>query len=150
MTMIAVVNGPNLNLLGSREPDVYGTVSLAEINESLAARGAEQGIELEFFHSNHEGAIIDHIQGLRGHAQGMIINPGALAHYSYALRDALAAVQFPVVEVHISNIHAREAWRSTSVITSVVSGVIAGLGPGVYDLALQYLAEKLGESGREK
>jgi 3-dehydroquinate dehydratase II len=140
MPLIAVVNGPNLNKLGSREPDIYGSVSLEEINEALREQAESQGFQVEFFQSNHEGAIIDYIQALPVRAQGLIINPGALTHYGYSLRDCLASVNIPVIEVHITNIHAREEWRSTSLVSSVVNGVITGLGPRVYNLALQELA----------
>lgn len=141
MSLIAVVNGPNLNALGSREPDIYGSATLEGINETLRAQAVAQGFELEFFQSNHEGAIIDYIQGLAGRAQGLIINPGALTHYGYSLRDALASVNTPVIEVHITNIHAREEWRSQSVISPLANGVISGLGISGYSLALEAIKE---------
>lgn len=137
MLMIAVVNGPNLNLLGSREPEIYGSTSWEEVKAGLNELAAEKDAELEFFQSNHEGALVDYLQGLRGRADGLIINPGALTHYGYSLRDALAEVDFPVIEVHISNIFAREEWRRTSVISPVVQAVISGLGTEGYLLALQ-------------
>jgi 3-dehydroquinate dehydratase-2 len=140
MAMIAVVNGPNLNLLGSREPGIYGSRTWEEVKEELEGRAKELGLELEFFQSNHEGAIIDYLQGLRGRADGVVINPGALTHYGYSLRDALADMDIPKVEVHISNIYAREEWRKTSVVSPVVQGVISGLGTGGYLLALQAVA----------
>lgn len=144
MPLIAVVNGPNLNLLGERDPETYGTTGWEEVRETLREKAAEIGVELEFFQSNHEGAIIDYLQGLRGRASGLVINPGALTHYGYSLRDALADLDVPVVEVHISNIFAREEWRRRSVISPVVRGVISGLGVEGYDLALGYLAGLLG------
>jgi 3-dehydroquinate dehydratase-2 len=139
MRLIAVVNGPNLNLLGQREPEVYGRKTWAEVREELEREASEMGVELEFFQSNHEGAIVDYIHGLRGRAMGVIINPGALTHYGYSLRDALAALEIPVVEVHITNIFGREEWRSRSVVSPVVRGVVSGLGTEGYLLALAYL-----------
>lgn len=143
MALIAVINGPNLNLLGTREPHLYGGTSWQEAAEMLKARAGELGHDLETFQSNHEGAVIDYIQGLAGRARGMIINPGALTHYSYSLRDALAAAAMPAIEVHITNIHAREEWRSLSVISPVAAGVVSGLGITGYRLALEALAEML-------
>jgi 3-dehydroquinate dehydratase-2 len=143
MSLIAVVNGPNLNLLGSREPDIYGRTTLEGVRVGLERKAEELGVEVELFQSNHEGAIIDYLQGLSHRSQGVIINPGALTHYSYALRDALASlnIHIPIVEVHISNIASREEWRSISVISPVVTGIIAGMGAGGYELALVALAE---------
>jgi 3-dehydroquinate dehydratase-2 len=149
MTLIAVVNGPNLNLLGSREPQVYGETTLDELGDNLRTMSGELGVEVELFQSNHEGAIIDYLQRLPGRAGGLIINPGALTHYSYALRDALAALDFVIIEVHISNIHCREEWRSSSVISAVVNGVIAGFGPLGYRLALEAAAGLLREGENE-
>ena len=130
MTLIAVVNGPNLNLLGSREPDIYGRESMDDIATRLKDKAGELGIESELFQSNHEGAIIDYLQGLAGRGQGVIINPGALTHYGYALSDALSGMDIPVVEVHISNIFAREEWRSTSVVSPVVTAPSWAWEPG--------------------
>lgn len=141
MSLIAVVNGPNLNLLGSREPDIYGRTTLEDVRARLERKAEELGVEVELFQSNHEGAIIDYLQGLPRRSQGVIINPGALTHYSYALRDALASLDMPIIEVHISNIASREEWRSISVISPVVTGIIAGLGAGGYELALAALTE---------
>ncbi len=143
MSMIAVVNGPNLNLLGEREPDVYGRITWDEVREGLRRLAEDRGVELEFFQSNHEGSIIDYLQSLRGRAQGIIINPGALTHYSYALRDAISSCGTRVVEVHISNVSARESWRAISVISSVVTGTISGLGVEGYRLALVYLMDNM-------
>jgi 3-dehydroquinate dehydratase-2 len=141
---ILVLNGPNLNLLGSREPGHYGRTTLAEIVDTLSAQaeGSSPPITIEHVQSNHEGALVDAIQQRGPGALGIIINPGALTHYSIALRDALAAVAVPTVEVHISNIHAREEFRHRSVIAPVVIGQIAGLGPTGYMLALRFLAER--------
>ncbi len=145
MLLLAVVNGPNLNLLGSREPDIYGTSTWEQVREGLLELAHERGVELEFFQSNHEGAIIDYLQGLRGRAGGLVLNPGALSHYSYALRDALASLDLPVVEVHVSNIYAREEWRSRSVTAPAARGMIAGLGTEGYRLAVLYLLKDMGD-----
>jgi 3-dehydroquinate dehydratase-2 len=141
MLHILVMNGPNLNTLGTRDPAVYGTTTLAEIYERLRQRGAELGVEIDGFQSNHEGALIDYIQQQTEHADGIILNPGALTHYSYALRDALAGSKLPTIEVHLSNIYAREAFRHQSVIAPVARGHIAGLGWRGYLLALEALVE---------
>jgi len=145
MTLIAVVNGPNLNLLGTREPGIYGSKTWDEVRHELEKKARELQVELDFFQSNHEGAIIDYLQKITGKAQGLIINPGALTHYGYSLRDALAGLRMPVIEVHISNIHAREEWRASSLVSPLAAGVITGLGTDVYGLALQALATRLAE-----
>jgi 3-dehydroquinate dehydratase-2 len=140
MPLIVVVNGPNLNRLGSREPQIYGRATLDDINRDLKEKASELGVDLEFFQSNHEGAIVDYLQEREEDMQGLIINPGALTHYGYSLREAMAAMNTPTIEVHISNIHAREEWRSPSLLSPVVEGVIVGLGTNVYELALLALA----------
>ncbi|MBN2027772.1 MAG: type II 3-dehydroquinate dehydratase [Actinobacteria bacterium] len=137
MSLIVVLNGPNLNLLGSREPSIYGRVTWAEVRERLQHIAEERGVEIEFFQSNHEGAIIDFIQGLSGRANGLIINPGALTHYSYSLHDALMGSEIPAIELHLSNIYAREEWRARSVVSPAARGVIAGLGALGYELAME-------------
>lgn len=139
---ILLVNGPNLNLLGEREPTIYGSTTLAQIETQLRQQAQAVGYDLEAFQSNHEGAILDYVQGQRQAVCGIIINPGALTHYSIALRDCLAALEnVPVIEVHLSNIYAREAFRHHSLIAPVVRGQISGLGPLGYRLALEALLE---------
>jgi 3-dehydroquinate dehydratase II len=140
---IAVLNGPNLNLLGQREPEVYGRTSLAEIEAMVRQAAAPLGAEVEWFQSNHEGAMVEAVQGLRGRAEGALINAAALTHSSLALRDALLAVRLPFVEVHLSNIFAREPERRHSVIADLAVGVIAGFGAQSYLLALQALVGRL-------
>ena len=133
---IKVINGPNLNMTGKREPSVYGTDTLDSINAEIKARADKLGAEISFFQSNYEGAIIDEIWASRDF-DGIIINPGALTHYSYAVRDALAGAGVPCIEVHMSNIHSREDFRNTSVIAPVCRGQILGLGKDGYILALE-------------
>jgi len=137
---VLVLHGPNLNLLGTREPAVYGSVTLAEIDAELQRIAEEAGVELQSFQSNHEGALIDRVQAARlDGTHAIIINPGGLTHTSVALRDALAAVALPFVEVHLSNIHKREPFRRHSYLSDLADGVICGLGAAGYRLALQYL-----------
>ncbi len=140
MKKILLINGPNLNLLGKREPKYYGHISLAEIEDMIKAEGLELGIDIITFQSNHEGEIIDFIQDNSLLADGIIINPGAFTHYSYAIYDALKATSLPIVEVHLSNIFAREGFRSHSVISPIAKGVISGFGYKGYLYALNYLS----------
>jgi len=141
MLKIVVLNGPNLNTLGTREPAIYGTTTLSDITEMLQKRAAGRGVAIESYQSNYEGGLIDYLQQHTGDADGIIINPGALTHYSIALRDALAALKAPVIEVHLSNIYARESFRHHSIIAAVCQGHIAGLGWRGYLLALEALID---------
>jgi len=141
---VLVVHGPNLNLLGTREPEIYGTTTLQEIDDRLAAEAKEYGAEIECFQSNHEGALLDRIQDAAGWADGILINAAALTHTSVALRDVLEAVRLPVVEVHLSNIHARESFRHHSQLSAVARGVVVGFGPDSYVLGLRGLLDLLG------
>ncbi len=141
---ILVLNGPNLNLLGMREPGVYGTDSYEEICRRIVERATALGMQADCDQSNSEGGLIDRLHAAMGVYDGVVLNAGAYTHYSYALRDAIAAVRLPVIEVHLSNIHAREEFRHTSVIASVCRGQIAGFGPDSYLLALQAMEGILG------
>ena len=136
---VLVIHGPNLNMLGTREPEIYGTTTLEDINEGLTAVARKASVELEFFQSNHEGALIDRIQEARSWADGILINPGGLTHTSVALRDALAGTDLPVVEVHLSNVHARESFRHRSYVSGVAVGVVTGFGAASYSMALEGL-----------
>ena len=141
---VLVVHGPNLNLLGTREPEIYGSTTLSDINLSLARLAEAAGVALEAFQSNHEGALIERIHAAREQGVGaIIINPAAYTHTSVALRDALAAVAIPFVEVHLSNVHAREDFRHHSYFSDLAIGVICGLGHDGYRLALEYLLNRL-------
>lgn len=140
---LAIVNGPNLNLLGQREPEIYGTESLDDINSWIAGQTAFENDELTFFQSNHEGAIIDFLHAGRGQIDGAVINAGALTHYSYAIRDAIAAVGYPVAEVHLSDISAREPFRQQSVIKDVCVAQISGQGKQGYVEALLKVKQEL-------
>jgi 3-dehydroquinate dehydratase-2 len=140
---ILVIHGPNLNLLGSREPDIYGNTTLEEINGDLTSAAKEWGAEVEFFQSNYEGALVDRIQESQSWADGILINPGGLTHTSVTLRDALIATELPIVEVHLSNIFAREEFRRSSFVSPIALGVISGFGPMGYGLGLNALLEHL-------
>lgn len=137
---VLVIHGPNLNLLGEREPDVYGTQTLADIDDAITALARELGIEVRSVQHNSEGAIIDALHASRKDFDAVIINPGAYTHYSYAIADAIAAVRLPVVEVHLSNVHSREQFRRTSVVAPVCAGSIGGFGKDSYLLALRAAA----------
>ena len=139
MKRVVVVNGPNLNLLGKREPQIYGTRTMADLVKTVRARARKLGVEVSVFQSNDEGEIIDFLHKESPGAIGIVINPGALSHYSLALFDCLQALAVPTVEVHLSNIHAREEFRSKSVTARAARGVITGLGFSGYELALEYL-----------
>jgi len=147
--LIAVLNGPNLNLLGTRQPEIYGSATLDDV-EQLCAEMAEQlGLAIDFRQTNVEGELITWVQECRGRAAGIVINPAGYSHTSIALMDALKAVDLPVVEVHISNIHQREEFRHLSYVSKAATGVIAGLGIGGYGLALRALAGLLEEAGED-
>jgi 3-dehydroquinate dehydratase-2 len=143
-TNILLLNGPNLNLLGTREPEVYGRTSLADIERASVAQAIAAGARLESFQSNHEGALIDRIQAAKSAAvDAIVINPAGLTHTSVALRDALAAVDIPFIEVHISNIHSREPFRHTSYLSAIAVGVICGLGTHGYSAAIDFAIKNL-------
>ncbi|MBD2260445.1 type II 3-dehydroquinate dehydratase [Pseudanabaena sp. FACHB-2040] len=146
MLTIQVLHGPNLNLLGKREPEIYGQQTLDTINQMLAEEARRLQIAIEFFQSNHEGALVDQIQAAMGQVQGILINPGAYTHTSVAIRDAIAAVAIPTVEVHLSNIHRREPFRHHSYIAPVAVGQISGFGAESYRLGLHALVNHLQSS----
>ena len=141
--LIAVLNGPNLNLLGQREPEVYGRTTLAEIEKMVRDAAQSHGADIEWFQTNHEGQLVDAVQGLRGRVDGALVNAAALTHSSLALRDAMLAVRIPFVELHLSNIFAREPERRHSVIADLAIGLITGFGAQSYLLALQALVARL-------
>ena len=145
MGKILVMNGPNLNLLGTREPEIYGSLTLADIHERLRQRANEADLDIEFMQSNHEGMLVDAIHRARRTVDYIILNAGAFTHYSIALRDAIAAVDVPVIEVHLSNIHQREEFRHKSVIAPVVLGQIAGFGAESYMAALEIIIWRMGD-----
>ena len=141
MKKFLIINGVNLNMLGVREPEIYGNNTLASLEEQIKAKAEELACGVDFFQSNYEGAICDEIQEALGIYDGIVINPGAFTHYSYAIRDALGSVKLPAIEVHISNIHKREEFRHTSVIVPECVGQICGLGFKGYELALEALCD---------
>lgn len=144
MLRILILHGPNLQALGTREPEVYGRVTLEEVNASLVALAGELGCEIETLQSAHEGVLIDALYQARGRCHGVVFNPGGLTHTSVAIRDAIAGAGLPTVEVHVSNPHAREAFRHDSPVSGAVMATVAGFGPASYRLALRGLVERLG------
>lgn len=144
MPTIALLHGPNLNLLGQREVDIYGTTTEADLVALVEKTAAPHGLSVEFFQSNHEGALVEKVHALRGNCDGIIINGGAISHYGWSLHDALATFEAPVIEVHLSNTGKREPWRHTSVLTPVSKGTITGLGPHGYELATEAIARLIG------
>lgn len=145
MSNIVVIHGPNLNMLGIREPEIYGADTLSIIEKRLMQLASTLNVQIEFYQSNHEGAIIDRIQACFGKVDGIVINPGALTHYSYAVRDAISSVSIPTVEVHLSNIHKREQFRQTSVIAPIAVGQISGFGAYSYELGLMAIHRHIQE-----
>ncbi len=143
MKRILIINGPNLNMLGRREPEIYGSQTLGDINASVSAHAAEMGFKCDFFQSNSEGEIVSAVQSVLQDYDGAVINAGAYTHYSYAIRDAVALTEKPFVEVHMSNVFAREEFRHHSCLSPVCRGVICGFGAGVYTLAVDALAQIL-------
>ncbi len=144
MTSVLVLNGPNLNLLGTRQPEIYGSTTLADVEAMCAAHGEARGIHVTCRQSNHEGALVDAIHASKGTFDGIVLNAGAYTHSSIALHDAIAGTQMPVIELHLSNIHARESFRHTSYIAPVAVGMICGFGASGYTLALDAMIGHLG------
>ena len=147
MTAILILNGPNLNLLGTRQPDVYGHTTLADIEAMCRNKANALGVELGFGQSNHEGALVDEIHAAHGRFDGIILNAGAYTHTSVALRDAISSVELPMIELHLSNVHAREEFRHTSLLSAIAVGVICGFGAKGYGLALEAMVGHLETSG---
>lgn len=145
MMKILILHGPNLNLLGTREPEIYGSMTIEDINQKLIELGKELGAEIKCSHSNHEGALIDALHDARTWANGVVFNPGGYTHTSIALRDAITAIEIPVIEVHLSNVYAREEFRHTSLISAVCKGKVLGLGWRSYTLGLRALVEVLAD-----
>ena len=143
MATLLLLSGPNLNLLGDREPEIYGTETLADHVTAARAAAAERGFELEHLQSNHEGDLIDEIQGARGRCAGIVINPGAFTHYAWAIHDALAAFDGPIVELHLTDPEAREPWRHLSVVAPVAAATVKGLGAAGYPKAITMVADLL-------
>lgn len=146
---ILLLNGPNLNLLGTREPHIYGSTTLADVEASCQSVAASHNCILEAFQSNHEGALVDRIQAARGKVDGIVINPGAYTHTSVAIRDALLGVGIPFVELHVSNVHAREPWRHHSYFSDKAAGIIVGLGVHGYKVAVEHVALNFEEKEKE-
>lgn len=144
MPVILLLSGPNLNLLGEREPEVYGTAHLDDHVRTAGEEAARHGLTIEHVQSNHEGQLVDAIHAARGRCSAIVINPGAFTHYAWAIHDALAAFEGPIVELHLSNPNARESWRHTSVVSPVATGTIVGFGGDGYRLAVQAVAGQLG------
>ncbi|KAJ5246768.1 catabolic 3-dehydroquinase [Penicillium chermesinum] len=147
---ILLINGPNLNLLGTREPHIYGSTTLADVEVSARTQATELGVSIDTFQSNHEGAIVDRIQAARGNVDAIIINPGAYTHTSVAIRDALLGVEIPFIELHVSNVHAREPWRHHSYFSDKASGIIVGLGVYGYKVALEHVALNFKEKEKKE
>lgn len=146
MAKFLILHGPNLNLFGRREPQIYGTTSFVEINQAIEDLASELGVEVEIFQSNHEGALVDKLQERIDDVQGCILNPGGLTQFGVSLHDAIKAMPFPVIEVHLSNLHARESWRTHSIISPAAKGTIQGLGWRGYLYALRALADLANET----
>ena len=149
MTRILVLHGPNLNLLGEREPEIYGSMTLAELNDRLQIEGRQLGAQITALQSNHEGVLIDELHAARDWAAGAVINPGGLSHSSVSLRDAILAVKFPVIEVHLSNLFAREPFRHLSLTAAAARGVVAGLGWRGYLMGVQAIVAWIEAAGQE-